>query len=309
MNAMNERGLSIEPAADLGDVVGQLRNLRAASQKRRYRGPAPQLPSRETMLEIVDRLVAGLYPRHFGPQGLSLKDVDSFVEHSLGGALHALRRQVELEFALTEAKSAPPSSSHGIVADFLASLPTVRALADSDARAGFEGDPSATSIDEIIFCFPGFSATLRHRLAHELYKLGARTLARVVSEDAHMRTGVDIHPGAEIGERFFIDHGAGVVIGETAIVGRNVRLYQGVTLGAKRFETDVTGALRKNYPRHPIVEDDVVIYAGATLLGRITVGKGSSIGGNVWLTHSVPSGSRIAQAEARTQSFDGGAGI
>jgi len=135
-------------------------------------------------------------------------------------------------------------------------------------------------------------------------------LARIVAEDAHSRTGVDIHPGAEIGERFFIDHGTGVVIGETAVIGRNVRLYQAVTLGAKRFETDAaTGDLRRNYPRHPIVEDDVVIYAGATILGRVTIGKGSSIGGNVWLTHSVPAGSRIAQAKPQRNSFVDGDGI
>jgi serine O-acetyltransferase len=135
-------------------------------------------------------------------------------------------------------------------------------------------------------------------------------LARIVAEDAHSRTGIDIHPGAEIGERFFIDHGTGVVIGETAVVGRNVRIYQAVTLGAVRFETDErTGGLRKNYPRHPIVEDDVVIYAGATLLGRIVIGKGSTIGGNVWLTHSVPPASRVTQAKARHETFVGGDGI
>jgi serine O-acetyltransferase len=185
----------------------------------------------------------------------------------------------------------------------------VRALADTDAFAGFHGDPSATSMDEVIFSFPGFAAVLRHRLAHLLYKLGAPVLARIASEEAHGRTGIDIHPGAEIGERFFIDHGTGVVIGETAIIGRNVRLYQGVTLGAKRFETDEDGELRKNYPRHPIVEDDVVIYAGATILGRVTIGRGSHIGGGVWLTQSAPPGSHITQATPRQESFSNGAGI
>ncbi len=184
--------------------------------------------------------------------------------------------------------------------NFASSLTAVRTLADSDVRAGFNGDPSATSIDEIIFCFPGFAAVLRHRLAHQLYRLGMPVIARIISEDAHARTGVDIHPGAEIGAGFFIDHGTGVVIGETAVIGENVRLYQAVTLGARKFELDQqTGALRKHYPRHPIVEDDVVIYAGATILGRITIGKGASIGGNVWLTHSVPPGSRISAAEVR----------
>ena len=177
----------------------------------------------------------------------------------------------------------------------------MRALADSDVRAGFDGDPSATSIDEIIFCFPGFAAVLRHRIAHKLYKLALPMIARIISEDAHSRTGIDIHPGAIVGPRFFIDHGTGVVIGETTEIGENVRIYQAVTLGASKFEIDEqTGVLRKNYPRHPIVEDDVVIYAGATLLGRIVIGRGSVIGGNVWLTRSVAPGSRISAAEAQT---------
>jgi serine O-acetyltransferase len=134
-------------------------------------------------------------------------------------------------------------------------------------------------------------------------------IARIIAEDAHSATGIDIHPGARIGERFFIDHGTGVVIGETAIIGRNVRLYQAVTLGAKRFEADASGALVKNTPRHPIVEDDVVIYSGATVLGRVTIGRGSSIGGSVWLTRDVPPGSTVTQAKARNETFDDGAGI
>jgi serine O-acetyltransferase len=173
-------------------------------------------------------------------------------------------------------------------------------------RAAFEGDPSARSIDEIVFCFPGFAAIIRHRLAHQLHKVGVTMIARIIAEHAHSETGIDIHPGAEIGEGFFIDHGTGVVIGETAVIGRSVRLYQMVTLGAKRFEADASGELAKNYPRHPIVEDDVVIYAGATVLGRVTIGKGSSIGGNVWLTRDVPPGSNITQAKARNESFDDG---
>jgi serine O-acetyltransferase len=195
------------------------------------------------------------------------------------------------------------------VKEFTAVLPRVRALLDTDVRAAFNGDPSARSIDEIVFSFPGIAAIIRHRLAHQLYRHGVTMIARIIAEHAHSETGIDIHPGAEIGEGFFIDHGTGVVIGETAIIGRNVRLYQAVTLGAKRFEADGDGALRKNYPRHPIVEDDVVIYAGATILGRVTVGRGSSIGGNVWLTQSVPRNSNVTQAKPRNESFDDGAGI
>ena len=140
---------------------------------------------------------------------------------------------------------------------------------------------------------------INHRIAHELYVLGVPLLARLVAELAHGATGIDIHPGATIGPGFFIDHSTGVVIGETALIGRNVRLYQAVTLGARRFAVDDLGHLQKGGARHPVLEDDVVIYAGATVLGRVTIGRGSTIGGNVWLTRSVLPGSRIAQASAR----------
>jgi serine O-acetyltransferase len=299
---------------DIAPVVGRLADLRKLAQRRRYRGAPPRLPSREATIAVVDDLVAALYPRHFGPQGISAGEVDAFVERTLRSALLALEAQIRVELSVRADGGANPAGgvrqAPTIVAEFADALPQVRALADSDARAGYEGDPSAGSIDEIVFCFPGFAAVLRHRLAHLLYDLGTPMLARIIAEDAHARTGIDIHPGAQIGERFFIDHGTGVVIGETAIIGRNVRLYQAVTLGAKRFETDAsTGALRKSYPRHPIVEDDVVIYAGATILGRVTIGKGSSIGGNVWLTKSLPPDSHITQARAQNTSFLDGDGI
>jgi len=285
--------------------VAQLADLRRQSQRRRYSGPTPSLPSRKTIVAVFDDLVGAIYPRHFGPQGLDADEADAFVGRTLRSALRALHGQIKLELALEEAAS----DAAAITQSFAAALPKLRALADSDARAGFEGDPSAISMDEVIFSFPGFAAVLRHRLAHELHTLGAPLLARIAAEDAHGRTGVDIHPGAEIGERFFIDHGTGVVIGETTMIGRNVRLYQGVTLGAKRFETDEAGQLRKGYPRHPIVEDDVVIYAGATILGRVSIGRGSSIGGGVWLTQSVPPASNITQVPPRRDAFSNVAGI
>lgn len=298
-----------EDRIEVAKLVDELRDLRSLAQRRRYRGPAPKLPSRETTIALIDELVSALYPRHFGPQGLTGEALDAFVAKTLGSALRALRAQVKLELTLGEDHT-PRLGANEIVQAFTAALPRVRSLADTDVRAGFAGDPSATSIDEIIFCFPGFAATLRHRMAHELYRLGAPVLARVIAEDAHARTGIDIHPGAEIAEAFFIDHGTGVVIGETCVIGRNVRLYQAVTLGAKRFETDPnTGVLRKRYPRHPVVEDDVVIYAGATILGRIVIGHGSSIGGNVWLTHSVPAKSQITQSRPMSESFRDGEGI
>ena len=303
-----------KPGADseYAPIVTELRQLRAASQLSRYRGAAPRLPSREAIGDIVGSLISALYPRHFGPPGLDARDADAFVALTLEEALPALKHEIELALALAQedardAANANPRSAGEITRSFAAALPKIRAALDKDVRAAFANDPSANSIDEIIFCFPGVAAIMRHRLAHELYQLGAPLVARIVAEIAHALAGVDIHPGAEIGEGFFIDHGTGVVIGETAVIGRNVRIYQAVTLGAKRFEVGRDGELRKSYPRHPIVEDDVVIYAGATILGRITIGRGSSIGGNVWLTESVPPGSRITQA--KTQANEGGHSI
>ena len=198
--------------------------------------------------------------------------------------------------------------SREALADILAGLPSLRELLDTDFLAAYRGDPAARSVDEVLLCYPGLHAVIHHRLAHQLHELGLPLIARIVAELAHADTGIDIHPGARIGSHFFIDHGTGVVIGETAVIGNHVRLYQAVTLGARRFTTDADGALEKGGARHPIVEDEVVIYAGATVLGRVTIGKGSSIGGNVWLTRSVPPGSRIAQANARDDGVDANAG-
>ncbi|MEQ1531341.1 MAG: serine O-acetyltransferase EpsC, partial [Methylococcales bacterium] len=175
-----------------------------------------------------------------------------------------------------------------ITREFANHLPAIRSILDTDLQAAFEGDPAAKTPDEVLICYPGITAIIHHRLAHVLYQLGVPMVARLISELAHSATGIDIHPGAQIGHGFFIDHGTGVVIGETTIIGNHVRLYQAVTLGAKRFLKAEDGSLLKGNARHPIVEDDVIIYAGATILGRITICKGSTIGGNIWLTHSVP---------------------
>ena len=182
-----------------------------------------------------------------------------------------------------------------IVAAFVAALPEVRRLVETDVTAAYEGDPAATSRMEVVMAYPGLYAVTIHRLAHELYRLKVPIIPRIMSELAHSKTGIDIHPGATIGERFFIDHGTGVVVGETTVIGKNVKLYQGVTLGARSFDKDSeTGALVKGIKRHPNVEDNVVIYAGATILGgNTTIGHDSEIGGNVWLKDSVPPNSRV----------------
>jgi serine O-acetyltransferase len=171
--------------------------------------------------------------------------------------------------------------------------------------AAFAGDPAARSVDEVLLCYPGILAMIHHRVAHRLYELGVPLLARIVAELAHAQTGIDIHPGARIDEGLFIDHGTGVVIGETAVIGKRVRIYQAVTLGAKSFPKDASGNPLKGLARHPLVEDEVVIYAGATVLGRVTLGRGASIGGNVWVTHDVAAGAHITQARSLSEATPG----
>ena len=203
---------------------------------------------------------------------------------------------LEKELALLLPKDRNPEQ---IATAFLNALPEVRRLVETDVTAAYEGDPAATSRMEVVMSYPGLYAVTIHRLAHELYKLKVPIIPRIMSELAHSKTGIDIHPGATIGERFFIDHGTGVVIGETCIIGKNVKLYQGVTLGALSFDKDPeTGALVKGIKRHPNVEDNVVIYAGATILGGdTTIGHDSVIGGNVWLKDSVPPYSTVYNQE------------
>jgi serine O-acetyltransferase len=235
-----------------------------------------------------------------GPPDLREESEDFYVGHTLDSALNALYQQALLELGYTARHEAPIPDVAGrareVVLGLAKALPAIRRLLDTDVLAAFRGDPAARSIDEVLLCYPGIHAVIHHRLAHYLYRSGLPLLARMIAEIAHADTGIDIHPGAQIGGGFFIDHGTGVVIGETAVIGDRVRLYQAVTLGAKRFRKDEQGQLEKGAPRHPVIEDDVVIYAGATLLGRIVIGRRSVIGGNVWLTQSVPPESHISQA-------------
>jgi len=288
----------------LGPVVDALCTSNADMlQGRRRKLGRYALPSREALAEIVHDLRASLFPGHFGASDLSDEGIHYYIGHTLDAALVALKEQVRrgLLFECPDAADPCEGQAGPIVRELAVRLPRVRALLGSDARAAYEGDPAATSPDEAVLSYPCMTALTYQRIAHELYDLKVPLVPRILSELAHAETGIDIHPGARIGPSFFIDHGTGVVIGETCVIGERVRLYQGVTLGAKSFPTDANG--------HPIVEDDVIVYAGATILGRITIGKGSSIGGNVWLTQSVPPGSRITQAQIRQEMFEGGSGI
>ncbi|MDC8756350.1 serine O-acetyltransferase EpsC [Janthinobacterium fluminis] len=289
---------------NLDAVIDGLRVSREAAHNIRHHGRIRELPSREALAGIVSDLSAVLFPTHYGRPNLTDESIDYFVGDTLNTTLNRLTEQVRRGLLFSAPADAAGEATLAERADditraFAAGLPAIRALLVSDVQAAFAGDPAATSVAEIMLCYPGTIAILYHRLAHSLHQLGAPFLARLIADIAHSLTGIDIHPGARIGASFFIDHGTGVVIGETAILGQRVRLYQAVTLGAKRFPADASGALVKGIPRHPIVEDDVVIYAGATVLGRITIGAGSTVGGNVWLTQSVPPGSNVSQAQMR----------
>lgn len=302
---------------NLDSIVSGLREARVA-----WRGPrgrlrddagAREFPSQESLRQIVKSLCGALFPMRLGPIDLREEVEDFYVGHTIGAALDALLHQVGLELQYVN-RDDPTLLAHtqqraiDIVRQFGAELPALRAALDLDVMAAYQGDPAAHSVDEVLLCYPGVVAMIHHRLANVLYRLGVPMLARIVAEIAHADTGIDIHPGATIGRSFFIDHGTGVVIGETAIIGDRVRLYQMVTLGAKRFPPGENGELKKGLPRHPVIEDDVVIYAGATILGRVTIGKGSTIGGNVWLTRSVPPGSNVTQASLVSDMPDCGLG-
>ena len=302
--------------SDLGlaAVVDELSRAAGELGSNRNGGGRMVLPSRAVVLGCVEELRATFFPGYFGATDLSDEHLHYYIGAALDRALHALEDQVRRGIAFAERHDFETcvhcaETAASVTSAFLARLPEVRRLVASDVDAAYDGDPALKIKDEAIFSYPGVLGVTSQRIAHELHVLGVPLIPRMITEHAHAVTGIDIHPGARIGERFFIDHGTGVVIGETAVIGSNVRVYQGVTLGAKSFPKDEKGTPIKGIDRHPIVEDDVVIYAGATILGRVTIGRGSSIGGNVWLTHGVPPGSRVTQAEVREAGFEHGSGI
>jgi serine O-acetyltransferase len=262
------------------------------------------LPSRHVLSEVTDHLIKAMFPQRLGLGG---PDVNAYVRRMVESALGSLSGEVSTELSFQRRSGVATWGSGDadfIVTSFARSLPRLREILDSDIEMAYLGDPAARSIAEVLVCYPGVHAMMHHRIAHELHTLGVPFIARVISELGRAETGIDIHPGAAIGKGFFIDHGTGVVVGETAVIGENVRLYQHVTLGAKKLDN-----VPKGLPRHPIVEDNVVIYAGATVLGRITVGRGSVVGGGVWVTQDLPPGSFVTQARTSVEDYDDGAGI
>jgi serine O-acetyltransferase len=289
---------------DKNSIESVSRSIVAASQQLSFHPQGPpncnvELPSRASCIEIMHQLRSILFPGYFQLSEYSEEGMSFHVGAILDHAAIKLQEQIRRGFcfACTGDSTLQQCTDRAeqITRAFVGRIPDVMRLLGEDVQAAYEGDPAAKSPGETIFCYPGIFAITNHRIAHELFKLEVPLIPRILSEDAHSSTGIDIHPGARIGRKFFIDHGTGVVIGETTIIGDRVRIYQGVTLGAKSFPLDEQGNPIKGIDRHPIIEDDVVIYAGATILGRITVGARSVIGGNVWLTQSVYPDSAISQ--------------
>ena len=269
------------------------------------------LPSLVKLREIVELLRAIVFPGYFGAPIEDSHTLQFHLGVNIERLNHLLREQIHngLCFNIDDKLQAELiNNASDLAVTFINKIPELKRLLATDIKATFDSDPAAKSYGEVIFCYPSIRAVFNHRVAHELLQLGVPIIPRVISELAHSETGIDIHPGAIIGEYFSIDHGTGVVIGETCIIGSRVRLYQGVTLGAQRFTLDHENN-PINIPRHPILEDNVVVYANANILGRITIGRDSIIGGNVWLTNSVPAGSRILQQKAVISSFYDGLGI
>jgi serine O-acetyltransferase len=288
----------------VSDPVSEAARAMLASYERDPRGHLIGrrfLPSRDETREVTQLLLQLFFPGYFGRQDLTRENVGPHVNELLGRVRSILRRQIEqalcyaaeLDGTLEVGDCGPHADR---VTDlFLARLPSLRALLLEDVQAAYDGDPAATNLDEVILAYPGLLAVTVYRIAHELQEMGIPLLPRIMTEWAHSVTGCDLHPGAQIGPRFFIDHATGVVVGETSVIGSDVKLYQGVTLGAISHPKDERGRVIRNTKRHPTAESGVTVYANATVLGGDTVlGAGSVVGGGVFLTKSVPAGARVA---------------
>lgn len=299
----------------INDTVDQLVNnesLNLVYHKPQY---GQKMPSRKRMTELVELIKSVIFPGYFGNSKIEPCTLEFHTGVLIDKINSILRDQINrgLCFVCKELSEdnckGCDNRAENLSLQFIEKLPYIRAKLAKDVEATFFADPASKSYGEIIFAYPGILAIMHYRIAHELLKIGIPLIPRIIAEIAHSETGIDIHPRATIGEYFTIDHGTGIVVGATCIIGDHVTLYQGVTLGAKSFPVDENGNPVKGIPRHPIVEDNVTIYSGATILGRITIGKGSIIGGNVWLTNSIAPNSKVIQQKVREMIFNDGAGI
>lgn len=282
------------------------------SDNQSYRGLFHQhregepLPSGKSLERIVELARAILFPGYFGNSTINSQTINYHIGVNIEELFSLLIEQIQAGLCFgvenegqCDCQSPCRATATQLAAEFISRLPEIRRILATDVEAAYYGDPAATCFGEIICCYPVIRAVTNYRIAHELYRLNVPLIPRIITEMAHSETGIDIHPGAQIGHHFTIDHGTGVVIGATCIIGNHVKLYQGVTLGAKSFPCDEQGKPIKGIPRHPILEDNVIVYSNATILGRITIGEGATIGGNIWVTESVPAGARIVQRKSK----------
>lgn len=308
---MKERALTDKRIQDLVDQIAQT-----------YKGDTginfidvSNLPVRDKIVEVLDFLIEILFPGYTGKRAVTKSNVHYIVIDILYHVYTELAEQIERAYTYQCRMQKCDTGDCRAMAEeatlhLLTQVPQIREMLKGDVGAAFEGDPAAKSHEEIVISYPCITAIATYRIAHELYLKQVPLIPRIMSECAHAKTGIDIHPGATIGRNFFIDHGTGVVVGETTIIGDNVKIYQGTTLGAMSFPRDERGRIIRGRKRHPTIEDDVTIYAEATILGDVTIGKSATIGGNVWIKQSVPPGYTVTTANAhlvcRTPKTDGG---
>lgn len=279
----------------LTQVVRELTATEPADALLYHHADGHPLPSLGVLTEIVDLCRAILFPGYFGHSGVSDATLVYHTGVNVETLYHKLVDQVKAGLCFAEKSACAHDEAENIASEFIGRLPHLRRLLATDVIAAYEGDPAATSYGEVISCYPAIRAIMGYRVAHELHLLGVPLIPRIITEMAHSETGIDIHPAATIGSHFTIDHGTGVVIGATCIIGNHVKLYQGVTLGAKSFPLDANGNPIKGIDRHPILEDNVIVYSNSTILGRITIGHDAVIGGNVWVTEDVAPGTKVLQ--------------
>lgn len=292
--------------SDYTDILARTADELSESQS--YQGLFHQhkdgdpLPSAKSLYKIVELARAIIFPGYFGNSTINSRTINYHIGVNVEFLFNLLTDQIQAGLCFGQENNAAGSgntpcreTAASMSARLISKLPDLRRILATDVEAAYYGDPAATCFGEIISCYPAIRAICNYRIAHELLVLGVPLIPRFITEMAHSETGIDIHPGAQIGHHFTIDHGTGVVIGATSIIGNHVKLYQGVTLGAKSFPLDENGNPIKGIPRHPILEDDVIVYSNATILGRVIIGKGATVGGNIWVTEDVPAGARIVQ--------------
>ena len=279
----------------LTQVVSELTTPQGTDAPLCHHADGHPLPSLGMLSEIVELCRSILFPGYFGHSGIDDHTIAYHMGVNVEALYHKLAEQVKAGLCFADKTKCIRDEAERIACQFISDLPHLRHLLATDVIAAYEGDPAATSYGEVISCYPAIRAISNYRVAHQLHRLGVPLIPRIISEMAHSETGIDIHPAASIGSHFTIDHGTGVVIGATSILGNHVKLYQGVTLGAKSFPLDEHGNPIKGIDRHPILEDNVIVYSNSTILGRITIGHDAIIGGNVWVTEDIAPGSKVLQ--------------